>query len=125
MNILFFDIDGTLADGLKVPESAKRAIAAARKNDDLVIICTGRPVTYVKKNFSQYADGYICLNGRYGEVNGEKVYSFVLKNNNLEAEILNYGGIITKLIYKGTDVVLGRNNLEEYLEILQDLLINT
>ena len=52
----------------------------------------------------------------YGEVNGEKVYSFVLKNNNLEAEILNYGGIITKLIYKGTDVVLGRNNLEEYLE---------
>ena len=51
-----------------------------------------------------------------GEVNGEKVYSFLLKNNNLEAEILNYGGIVTKLIYKGTDVVLGRNNLEEYLD---------
>lgn len=78
MNILFFDIDGTLADGLEVPESARKAIAAARKKDNLVIICTGRPVGYVKKNFSQYADGYICLNGRYSEVNGEVLYDVPL-----------------------------------------------
>lgn len=51
----------------------------------------------------------------YGEINGKKVYAFTLKNNNLEAEIINYGGIITKLIYKGTDVVLGRDSFEEYL----------
>lgn len=52
----------------------------------------------------------------YGVINGEKVFAFVLSNGNLEAEILNYGGVITRLIYKGVDVVLGRDNLAEYLE---------
>ena len=42
---------------------------------------------------------------------------FTLDNNNgLRAEILNYGGIIKSIIYKGTDVVLGRDTLEEYFK---------
>lgn len=51
---------------------------------------------------------------KYGEINGKDVFSYTLENGYLKAEIINYGGIITKLIYKGIDVVLGRNSAEEY-----------
>ncbi len=51
----------------------------------------------------------------FGTIANTQVYSYVLSNNkDLKAEILNYGGIIKRLIYKGTDVVLGRDNLSEY-----------
>ena len=39
----------------------------------------------------------------FGTLDGENVYSFVLDNGKgLKAEIINYGGIIRKLIYKNT-----------------------
>lgn len=50
------------------------------------------------------------------EYDGQKIYSFALSNNNgLSAEILNYGGIIKKLVYKNTDVCLGFDTFEDYL----------
>lgn len=53
---------------------------------------------------------------KYGEILGKTITAFTLCNDNgLEVEILNYGGIITKLIYKGIDVVLGWDNLDEYI----------
>ena len=52
---------------------------------------------------------------QFGEYNGTTVYEYVLINKNgLTAKILNYGGIIRKLIYKNIDVVLGRNTMKEY-----------
>ena len=52
----------------------------------------------------------------YGVCNGSVIYAYTLTNKNgFSAEILNYGGIIRKLVYKGVDVVLGRDTLEEYL----------
>lgn len=52
---------------------------------------------------------------QFGEYNGENVYVYTLINKNgMSAEILNYGGIIRKLIYKDTDVVLGRDTMKEY-----------
>ena len=62
--LLFFDIDGTLAIGKQVPASAAKALEMVRENGDLVFICTGRNVNYVKANFSAYADGFITNNGR-------------------------------------------------------------
>lgn len=64
MNIVFFDIDGTLAIGRKVPESAEKAIHELRMNGSLVFICTGRSLAYVRKNFYKYANGYVVSNGR-------------------------------------------------------------
>lgn len=55
------------------------------------------------------------------DLNGEKVYSYLLDNGSgLGAEILNYGGIIKNLYVNDkngvkTDVVLGRETLEDYL----------
>lgn len=57
----------------------------------------------------------ICIS-EFGNHNGSVVYAYTLTNKNgLSAEILNYGGIIRKLIYKNVDVLLGRDTLEEYL----------
>ena len=52
---------------------------------------------------------------QFGEHNGSAIHLYTLTNKNgLTAEILNYGGIIKKLIYKNIDVVLGRDTMEEY-----------
>jgi len=53
---------------------------------------------------------------KFGECDKGVVYAYTLINKNgMTAEILNYGGIVRKLIYKNTDVVLGRDSLEEYM----------
>lgn len=53
---------------------------------------------------------------KYGELDGQEVVAYTLDNKNgLSAEILNYGGIITRLVYNGTDVALGWDNFDEYL----------
>lgn len=51
--------------------------------------------------------------------NNETVYCYTLKNSELEINILNYGGIIQKLMMKNKDaifenIVLGYNSIEEY-----------
>lgn len=74
MNIVFFDIDGTLATGKAVPQSARKAIRILRDNRDLVFICTGRNANYVRNNFSEYADGFICNNGRLAYYNDELIF---------------------------------------------------
>ena len=64
MRIAFFDIDGTLATGTQVPRSAAEALKRMRAAGDLVFICTGRARAYVEANFGDYADGFVCNNGR-------------------------------------------------------------
>lgn len=64
MRIAFFDIDGTLATGTVVPQSAADALARMRAKGDLVFICTGRARAYVEAHFGSYADGFVCNNGR-------------------------------------------------------------
>ena len=52
---------------------------------------------------------------KFGEYDGQTVNVYTLSNKNgLSAEIINLGGIIKSLIYKGVDVVFGRDTLEEY-----------
>jgi aldose 1-epimerase len=64
----------------------------------------------------------MCIKKRaYGETNGQKVYSYTLTNSNgLKAEIINFGGTITKLYVpdrKGNfaDIVTGYETLEDYI----------
>ncbi len=53
-----------------------------------------------------------------GNIRGEDVYAFLVTNGKgtLSAEILTYGGILRSLWYKGTDVALGRETLEDYFD---------
>ena len=53
---------------------------------------------------------------KFAEHNDENIYLYTLTNKNgLSAEILNFGCIIKRLVYKNTDVVLGKDTFEEYL----------
>lgn len=53
----------------------------------------------------------------FGKHECKDIYLYTLDNGNgLKAEIMNYGGIIRSLYYKDTDVVLGRETLDEYLK---------
>ena len=53
---------------------------------------------------------------------GTEVYAYTLQNkNSITIEVINYGGIVTRLYVPDrngnlTDIVLGRNSLEEYLD---------
>ena len=54
----------------------------------------------------------------FGKTDGKDVFAYRLtnKSGDLSAEIITYGGIVRTLEYKGTDVVLGRDSIEEYLD---------
>ena len=91
MAIIFFDIDGTLAERTKVPASAEAAVARARAAGHLVFICTGRPRRYAEEHFGAYADGFVCSNGRYAVRGSETVISEPLSRKQIETitDVLN------------------------------------
>ena len=45
---------------------------------------------------------------------GREVFAYILKNGEMEAEILTLGGILRRLVFRGTDVVLGYDDLAGY-----------
>lgn len=52
----------------------------------------------------------------FGTCDKGEVYAYTLSNETgLSATILTLGGILQKLVYRGTDVTLGYDTLEEYL----------
>lgn len=53
---------------------------------------------------------------KFGKVDDKDIYEYTICHKNLELHVLNYGGIIRSLIYKGTDVVLGYDSIEEYID---------
>ena len=46
--------------------------------------------------------------------NGTAVHSYVIKNDNVEATLLDFGATLQSLKYKGTDVVLGYSDVKQY-----------
>ena len=87
MSIAFFDIDGTLAIGRDIPASAEQALAQMRANGHLVFICTGRPRAYAEKNFGQYADGFVCNNGRLAFMGERTLHDRALTTEEVEGFI--------------------------------------
>lgn len=53
----------------------------------------------------------------FGNHEGKDVFLYKLDNENgLSVEIITFGGVIKNIYYKGLDLVLGRDSLEEYLD---------
>ncbi|MBR3344938.1 MAG: HAD family hydrolase [Solobacterium sp.] len=103
MNLVFFDIDGTLATGKHVPESAAEGLRLLRKNGNLVFICTGRNPAYAEKNFGQYADGFICCNGRLAVKGGEVLYSHPLSDEQIREIVKRMDAVGAGYAFLGTD----------------------
>ena len=57
------------------------------------------------------------ISKKYGELKEKDIYAYTLDNcRGLSAEIINYGAILTRLVYNKTDVVLGYNGFDEYID---------
>lgn len=70
---VFLDVDGTLVtDRGVVPDSARRAVRAARANGHLVFLCTGRSLVSLWPEILDVGfDGLVAAAGGYVEVDGE------------------------------------------------------
>lgn len=70
---IFIDVDGTFVnDSGLVPESAKTAVRAARKNGHLVFLCTGRSTAELFDFIMDAGfDGVIAAAGGYVELEGK------------------------------------------------------
>lgn len=89
--IIFIDVDGTLCtpDG-EVPESARKAIQAARKNGHLSYICTGRSKPEIVDSILSIGfDGIIGAGGGYIEI-GNKVVQHQTMDKDAVLEIVHY-----------------------------------
>ncbi|MBR6385987.1 MAG: HAD family phosphatase [Ruminococcus sp.] len=75
MNIIFFDIDGTLItedDYMIIPESTVKALKMTREKGNITFINTGRTKFNVSKKIRSLGfDGIICGCGTYIEYKGE------------------------------------------------------
>ncbi len=75
MNIIFFDIDGTLItedDYMIIPESTVKALKMTREKGNLTFINTGRTTFNVNKKIRSLGfDGMICGCGTYIEYKGD------------------------------------------------------
>lgn len=74
---LFFDIDGTIISEktMKVPESARRALEAAREKGHLIFINTGRTICSLPPEIMEIPfDGFLCGCGIYLTYHNEVIY---------------------------------------------------
>jgi len=74
---IFFDIDGTLLDHEKnLPDSAKDAILALKKEGHHVAIATGRgPFMFTELRKELGIDSFVSFNGQYVEWEGQPIYT--------------------------------------------------
>lgn len=84
---VFFDYDGTLADGeIGIPlpsETTRRAIETFQKKGYLAILATGRAKSYVYDTGVAF-DGMVTSNGTFAEVGGEVIFDHPIDGELLE-----------------------------------------
>lgn len=75
---VFLDIDGTLVDySGRMPESAKRALSAARENGHRLILCTGRFYSQIYGWLLGIIpfDGFVTSSGAHVRLDGRTVFT--------------------------------------------------
>ena len=82
---VFFDIDGTLVSFKthRVPDSAKRAIAALRAKGVRVFIASGRQLLAINNLEDLQFDGYVTLNGGYCIVGEQVIYKHSMPSEDM------------------------------------------
>lgn len=86
---ILLDIDGTVVNyDLQIPDSAREAIAEARKNGHQIYLCTGRAKAEIYDFLWDLGvDGLILGNGSYVEHDGEVVHHQVMDPTTVEKAI--------------------------------------
>lgn len=91
-SIIFFDVDGTLYNSEKqIPDSAKKAIEAARNKGYEIAIATGRAPFMIQSILEELEiDTYVTFNGQYVVYKGEVIYTDSVPKEYL-AKIIDFG----------------------------------
>ncbi len=76
--ILYFDVDGTIVTREHVvPESARRALSAAREAGHVLLVNTGRPYRHVEPQIKALPmNGFLCSLGGYILLKGKELCHF-------------------------------------------------
>ncbi|MBQ6655177.1 MAG: HAD family hydrolase [Erysipelotrichaceae bacterium] len=120
MKAVFIDIDGTLATELDVPASAAEGIRKLRQSGALVFICTGRSMYYVRRYFGQYADGFICNNGRLAVMGEEVLYDHPIERERIDELTAIAESCGNAVIWYGRDEGWFYGSDEEYEQLRND-----
>lgn len=116
--IIFLDIDGTLTEpGKNVPpQSALRAIRAARKKGYLVFLCTGRNYDMMKPLLAYEFDGFIASSGGYVQCGQEVIYDCPMTE---EQRVLALGLFEKHQIFRTVECKEGSYTDEGFKEFLR------
>lgn len=68
---IFLDIDGTYADHGRVPAAHVEAVRRARENGHAVLLCTGRPESFLPLGITEGLDGAVTSAGAHVRIAGE------------------------------------------------------
>ncbi len=102
--LLFFDLDGTVLRGGKLPEKNVRAMLAAKKNGNYLVINSGRSKAYVPKQVMEQIpwDGMIC-GSVYVQWKDKVLCNYTLPTETLQAvlDFVSNNGI--QLVMEGVD----------------------
>ena len=116
--IIFLDIDGTLTEPGKniPPESALKAISAARQKGHVVFLCTGRNYDMMKPLLKYGFDGFIASSGGYIVCGDEVIYDCPLTE---EQRVLALGLFEKNNIFRTVECNEGSFTTEEFKEFLR------
>lgn len=116
--IIFLDIDGTLTEpGKNVPpQSALKAVRAARKKGHLVFLCTGRNYDMMKPLLAYDFDGFIASSGGYIQCGQEVIYDCPMTE---EQRVLALGLFEKHQIFRTVECKEGSYTDEGFKEFLR------
>lgn len=117
--IFFFDIDGTLALGKKIPESNLKALKRLKEKGYLTFICTGRAGYYAKNLFQDLVSGYIACNGRYIIYQNQKLHGEAFDKKTLEQYINDFQKLNCGYLLISDNVSCAQNMNQKQIQTVQ------
>lgn len=119
IQVVFFDIDGTLIDKNKKPaDKTIDALNQLKENNIKVILCTGRSSIHfedIREMF--HIDSYICFNGAYAVYEGDVIFKQPMDHNSLEKLMLEVDDNQHRIVFS--------NNINSYANFPNDEHIET
>ncbi len=116
--LIFLDIDGTLTmPGANTPpESALKAVQAARKKGHLVFLCTGRSLAMASPMLALGFDGIICSAGGYVECGNKVLYDHPMTKEQTERVLKYLGKCRAYRILETKDATYGDEGVGDFLK---------
>lgn len=126
--ILFFDIDGTLLSEKThtIPNSTKKALQKAKKNNHLLFINTGRPFSTIDQCIKDLQpDGYVCGCGTYIRYQDTELVSTTV-NSSLCKDIVDliYETNVEGVLEGKNSVYFKKDNRHPFVKEIKQIYIN-